>query len=64
MSGVNRCQEMGHGVRSAWWRVRSGAERLRVFLGIVYMVNPSFTYHKCGVMLILKCSPCTTVAVQ
>ena len=33
-------------------------------LGIIYMANPSFTYYKCSVMLILKCSPCTAVAVQ
>ena len=50
--------------RSAWWRVRSGAERIRDFLHIVNMVNPSFIiYYKCGIMLILKCwcSPCTAV---
>ena len=48
MSGVNK----RHGARIARWRVRSGAERIRRFLDIVYMVNPSFIlYCKCGIML-------------
>ena len=43
-----------HGARSAWWRVRSGAERIHRFLDIVIEVNPpSNIYYKCG-MLILK----------
>ena len=55
MSGVNE----RHAARSAWWRVRSGAERIRRFLDIVNGVDPpSNIYYKCG-MLILKgwCSP-------
>ena len=36
MLGVNE----RHGARSAWWRVRSGPERIRRFLDIVCMVNP------------------------
>ena len=51
---------------SAWWRMRSGAERIRRFLDIVDMVNLSLNiYYKCGVMLILKgwYSPSTTTVV-
>ena len=45
-------------------RSGSGAERIRGFLDIVSMVNPSFNiYYKCGIRLILKgaCRPNTTV---
>ena len=40
-----------HGV--AWWRLRSGAERIRCFLCIVDTESTLSSIYKCGILLIL-----------
>ena len=59
---MNICQGASETPRSAWWRVRSGAEKIPVFLtSSPWPTHPSSsTTVQCG-MLILKCSPCTVV---
>ena len=68
MLGVNECQgritvRECYGAKSAWVANAIWSREGPHFLGIVYMVNPSYIYYKCGIMLILKCSPCPDFAV-
>ena len=56
-NGMERGAEWQKTLRSAWWRARSGAERIHRFLEHRRpRVDPSFNtiYYKCGIMLIRK----------